>query len=127
MFDAALVRTTFMNPCSGIGYRVCELRSGESELQMYLRRDKTADLNVFVTADSDIISICYDHYQSVSAIAAITMTSRQTTTTTNNNWGNIIDENDTYEDDASVIDSCLWICPKRDITFIGFDRCANDR
>jgi hypothetical protein len=125
MFDAPLVRTTFMNLCSGISYRVCELRSGESQLQTYFRRDKTADLSVFVTADMN--SICYEHYQSVSDIPATTTTSRQTTTTTNNNWRNIIDENDTNEDGASVIDSCLWICPKRDLTFIGLERCANDR
>lgn len=60
-FDASLIRTVFKSICYEYGYTVRELAHGESELQMYLQRDKDVHLNVFLTNDSDMISICYGH------------------------------------------------------------------
>lgn len=59
--DVSLIRTTFTRLCAEHGYRVHALAHGESELQMYLKRDRSVDLNVLLTRDSDMIPICYDH------------------------------------------------------------------
>lgn len=59
--DVSLIRTTFTRLCAEHGYRVHALAHGESELQMYLTRDRTVSLNILLTRDSDMIPICYDH------------------------------------------------------------------
>lgn len=59
--DVSLIRTAFTRLCAEHGYRVNALDLGESELQMYLRRDRDVDLNVLLTRDSDMLSICYGH------------------------------------------------------------------
>lgn len=59
--DVTVIRATFMRLCAERGYRVHALLHGESELQMYLRRDRNVDLNVLLTRDSDMLSICYNH------------------------------------------------------------------
>lgn len=59
--DVSVIRGTFSRLCADHGYRVHALDHGESELQMYLRRDRDVDLNVLLTRDSDMLSICYDH------------------------------------------------------------------
>lgn len=59
--DVSVIRATFMRLCAERGYRVHALLHGESELQMYLRRDRNVDLNVLLTRDSDMLSICYNH------------------------------------------------------------------
>jgi hypothetical protein len=45
--------------CHLSGYTVKQLLVGEAELMMYLERDKEMDLNIFVTSDTDVISIMY--------------------------------------------------------------------
>lgn len=60
--DVSLVRKLFKEMCiCSSGYEVVQLVYGESELQMYLNRDQLCGLNILVTGDSDMISICYDH------------------------------------------------------------------
>lgn len=59
--DVRLIRTTFTRLCAEHGYRVHALDHGESELQMYLQRDRDVDLNILLTRDSDMLSICYNH------------------------------------------------------------------
>ena len=77
--DMALIRTLYTDRCINQGYRVIALKEGEAELNMYTRRftdrgvlfdtdglplDGTkvpVDLNVFITGDSDFLSICYGH------------------------------------------------------------------
>lgn len=59
--DMSLIRTVFKTLCVGHGYRLHALDHGESELQMYLQRDRTVDLNILLTRDSDMLSICYGH------------------------------------------------------------------
>lgn len=62
--DVSLIRKTFTRLCAEHGYRVHALTHGESELQMYLKRDRSVDLNILFTRDSDMIPICYDHMPS---------------------------------------------------------------
>lgn len=63
--DHSFIRTCFTYLLADHGIDVVQLKDGESELQMYLRRDKTAHLNVFVTDDSDFIAIAYNHQPNV--------------------------------------------------------------
>ncbi|PHT96193.1 hypothetical protein BC332_34881 [Capsicum chinense] len=65
-YDSTLIRSFFMNFCKIEGYNVEDLSFteagyGEAELLMYLNRDKSAELNVYVTRDTDMISICCQH------------------------------------------------------------------
>lgn len=63
--DHSFIRTCFTYLLADHGIDVVQLKDGESELQMYLRRDKSAHLNVFVTDDSDFIAIAYNHQPNV--------------------------------------------------------------
>lgn len=61
-YDVRSARRLFVEKASTIkNSHIVRLESGESELEMYLKRVKTSDLNVFVTADTDMVSICYGH------------------------------------------------------------------
>nr|WDA64584.1 polh/gran [Oryctes rhinoceros nudivirus] len=125
-FDAGLIRLTFKGLCYSYGYTVNELTHGESELQMYLQRDKTVELNVFITNDSDMISICYGHKPTLehrtpnNAVDSIfePQSSNSTTGTT----CPIIDLNCVYNPEkVKVLDSCVWINSGKIITAVGFD------
>lgn len=59
--DNGLIRTTFARLCAEHGYSVHALGHGESELQMYLQRNRDVGLNILLTRDSDMLSICYGH------------------------------------------------------------------
>jgi len=61
--DHGLIRCALMAKCRDHAplYKVVELVYGESELFMYLNRDRSADLNVFLTTDSDCLSVMYGH------------------------------------------------------------------
>jgi hypothetical protein len=120
-FDSKVIRNTFVNLCKTRGFMVHLLKQGESELQMYLNRDQTSQLNAFVTSDSDMLSICYGHvpkYQErevdVSPIEQVMPIKTR----------EIRDNNFKYsvKNKLVVTDSCVWINPKKDaLTFIGFD------
>lgn len=60
-FNAEIIRREYAEGCRRNGMKVIQLHVGEAELQMYLKRDREADLNVFVTDDSDFMSIAYGH------------------------------------------------------------------
>lgn len=135
-FDAGLIRHIFKNLCWEYGYTVNELDHGESELQMYLQRDRTMNLNIFLTNDSDMISICYGHKPiikyinsedktaskelSYETIQSIIETNRFNSTS--NTTHPIINQNHIYKlDNINILDSCLWLNNGKELTAVGFD------
>lgn len=137
-FDASHIRSLFARQCMDIGYNVKMLQHGESELQMYLERDRTYDLNVFVTNDSDLISICYDHRPSIEltsgtqlpALSYKNLNLKYYDANGNrhaNHQKAILDDNLGYADDMYTIkDSCLWInCASKNIQAYGLDFVAD--
>lgn len=123
-FDACLIRTLFKRLCALQHYSVDDLQYGESELQMYLTRDKSKELNVFLTSDSDMISICYGHTPTVEFIddperkfnsQTDTVMPIQTILQTIND-GNFI-----YPSNMKITDSCMWVNCNREGLAIGFD------
>lgn len=114
-FDAGLIRMVFKTICSEYGFTVIELQHGESELQMYLQRDKSVDLNVFLTSDSDMLSICYGHTPSVVDENYSVESQKQDTTSS------IIDQNMIYVSGTKVLDSCVWVNSCKVVTYMGFD------
>lgn len=67
-YDSGLIRNVFKLLCVEVGFVIKELEYGESELMMYLERDRNSELNVFVTADTDMLSILYDHRPTLAII-----------------------------------------------------------
>lgn len=59
--DASLIRTLFIRLCIEAGMFVNHLDQGESELQMHIKHDKEQPLTVYITCDTDLISILYGH------------------------------------------------------------------
>lgn len=62
--DIKMVRGFFIKYCemsNSRNMRVENLKSGESELQMYLNRKRENNVNIFLTSDSDMITILYGH------------------------------------------------------------------
>lgn len=103
--DVGLIRCIFKEACERERYHVEQLAFGEGELQMYLQRDKLSNRNVFLTKDSDMLSILYGHkpnYRTAVTVAPKQYTSMDYET-------NIIDLNDDYAADVEVYDSCVWI------------------
>lgn len=132
-FDAGLIRRVFKTICYEYGYSVNELVHGESELQMYLLRDKTMNLNVFLTNDSDMLSICYGHAPTLKYLETQPTTlsteeclasviDRQNDGPVSNLAPEIIDLNQIYNlSRVDVLDSCVWINSGKTITAVGFD------
>lgn len=60
-FNVGVIRNLYIQMCLAEGYEVRTLDRGESELQMYLRRDQNINLSIFVTSDTDFLSIVYGH------------------------------------------------------------------
>lgn len=114
-FDAGLIRTIFKSICMEHGHSVIELQHGESELQMYLQRDKTMPLNVFLTNDSDMISICYGH-RPISKTGKFTLCENLPP-----KYDYASDANSVYSEPNDIIDSCVWINCSRETVAIGFD------
>lgn len=111
-YDAAMIREIFKGICGEHGYTVIDLRHGESELQMYLQRNREMDVNVFLTNDTDMIPICYDH------IPFISWTDDEYQRGMGDNESGILDFNSSYK----VVDSCLWVnCGTKGIVAIGLD------
>lgn len=113
-YNRQLLRQTFIDCCENAFYEVVQLQEGESELVMYLERDKTVGLNVFVTNDSDMIPICYDHKP--------TLNDTSTTPPLKLLRPIISDDNSTYVNAGDVIDSCMWLrCGNKELIAIGMD------
>lgn len=118
--NVALIRRLFKLYCGMNAYDVMELSKGESELQMYLRRDTNAELNVFLTNDSDMISICYGHTPHIESENQFTPTEH--TIFTDRMYAVSIDDcNQNYPKNVVVRDSCVWVNCGRDVMAIGFD------
>lgn len=101
-FDVDIIRNIFKGKCLMNGMEIVELLEGESELQMYLQRDRSNDLNIFITSDSDMIAITYGHEPiSVKPYEELTFETEEIN-------GRIADVNETYSN-TSVNDSCLWV------------------
>lgn len=115
-FDASRIRSTFKIYCKKEHYNVQELGVGESELQMYLQRDITSPLNIFVTGDSDMVSICYGHEPTVLGDSdEYSIEPRRYT------GHGIVDSNSIYTQGTEVLDSCMWVNTGKYKTAIGFD------
>lgn len=122
-FNDSIIKSTFVELCVEFKYNVVRLVDGESELQMYLLRDKTTDLNVFISSDSDLFSICCSHEPIVEnenfdkhvgfTSDCLKVSDLQTK--------NYVDLNYEYLDDVVVKDSCVWFSCKKDIQLVGFD------
>lgn len=111
-YDATLIREIFKGICAKHGYSVIDLRHGESELQMYLQRKKDMDLNVFLTNDTDMIPICYNHMPTIS------WTDDDINCAIDVNESGITNFNSSYR----IVDSCLWInCGTKEIIAVGMD------
>lgn len=64
--DANLVRVLFVNGCVNAGMSVNNLVYGESELQMHMKHNKEQSLIVYITCDTDLLSILYGHKPTIS-------------------------------------------------------------
>lgn len=110
-----LLRQKFQDYCTNFGFRVEALLEGEAELQMYLQRDKTANLNILVTDDSDMIAICYNHIPRSSD-------GKFNRYKQSHAASGIMDTNSVYSLTNEVFDSCLWIKNiKTGLVAIGLD------
>lgn len=115
--NVRLAHKYFIQFCEKESYTVVQLEEGESELWMYLNRDKLMNLNVFVTDDSDFISIAYQHQPNVIAKYTTMMQPPKASKA-----NDILNHNYTYTENIKVFDSCLWVkCGKKKIQAIGLD------
>lgn len=116
--DIHLVRRYFKEACKKHEYNLIELDEGEAELEMYLQRDKTSDLNIFVTEDSDMLSICYGHMPDFlkdrnDVCIEVPL---------NFDNPNVIDHNCVYAMSSDVRDSCVWVKQREGVLImIAFD------
>lgn len=116
--DVYLVRRYFKEACKKHEYNLIELDEGEAELEMYLQRDKTSDLNVFITEDSDMLSICYGHMPDFlkdrnDVCIEVPL---------NIDNPNVIDYNCVYAMSSDVHDSCVWVKQREGVLImIAFD------
>lgn len=121
-FDVDMIRNIFKGKCLLNDIEIVELVEGESELQMYLQRDRLSDLNIFVTSDSDMISITYGHEPSTE-LAFDDLRLREGDE--GNDGGRIVDLNANYVMESSssppVRDSCLWVNCSYHTVAIGCD------
>lgn len=116
-FDTELIRNLFKSKCLLNNLKIVELETGESELQMYLQRNRSNDLNVFLTSDSDMIAIVYDHTPVTKSYDLLT--------TRRDNLDmqeRIINENLIYTTECEPVrDSCLWVNCSYKVIAIGCD------
>lgn len=118
-FDAGVIRRLFGSQCTANGMRMVWLDEGESEIQMYLNRNRENDLNVFVSADSDIIPIMYGHRVTVDGDAKTDWAMQPSNATTT--YRRIKDYNRVYVDGEGIRDSCLWIRCGSNVEAYGMD------
>lgn len=138
--DVSTIRRVFKNLCESFGYKVVQLEYGESELQMYIRRDVLAKLNVFLTEDSDMLSILYGHrctyydarsesyvnFDRLNLVSVDEDRAMDPETLIDGRCDRIDDLNDTYEKNEAITvrDSCVWVRAdraNRPLTVLGFD------
>lgn len=134
--NADIIRATFKEICNNTGYSIIEMDCGEAELVMYLQRDQTIDLNVFITCDSDMASICYGHKPKMyyldepnkqlpdNKYSYARLPNNQFVR--NSNGDIVVDGNCDYCPNADnrryrVVDSCLWMNCLKTVECIGCD------
>lgn len=115
------IRTYFKRLCSENKYTVVQLEDGESELHMYLKRDRHSCLNVFLTRDSDMLSILYAHKPTIvqkqdTALECLNFNTFEHDKSTSE----IEDQNDYYNSgDWLITDSCVWALCDMQKTILG--------
>lgn len=125
LFDKRNTCEIFKNICLENGIKVTELEYGEAEIQMYLKRDQTNSLNIFLTADSDMIPILYNHKPKVfNRETNIIQKYKTFKYRPDENFRNFFfkSKNKIYTNQDNVIlDSCLWVNCRKIISVIGCD------
>lgn len=117
--DCRLVRNEFMMLCAGLkNCKVVALSEGEAELEMYLQRNRDSNLNVFITTDTDMYSICYGHTPKI-----VSPTSQQQTTSGNLDseeidYGNNEELDKVIDHNSSYIDNTLVNCKPNSNIFL---------
>jgi len=122
-YKKSLLVDIFVNLCQKNipNCKIEQLLVGESELQMYKNRDISSDVNLFITGDTDMVSIMYGHR---SKCTNFNLSDIQTN---HHLYGEgIVDLNFTYPyallQCNGVSDSCVWLKDIKDNRqFIGFD------
>lgn len=134
-FDASLIRTLFIRLCVEAGMSVNHLEHGESELQMHMNHNQDIPLTVYITCDTDLISILYGHKPKVNEqpVEFRKYTSDDKTQTgiadcpyiiINDRPNKFQDSNLIYAKDANykITDSIVWLnCVKDTIVMYGMD------
>ncbi|WBR61457.1 hypothetical protein [Drosophila suzukii associated hytrosavirus 1] len=122
-FDTDLIRNLFKSKCFLNNVIVHELVNGESELQMYLKRDRSNNLNVFLTSDSDMIAILYSHTPTITDKYGNNIKySDLEFKVDNENFQRISNNNQVYsQKNIKIKDSCLWINCSYQVIAIGCD------
>lgn len=132
--NTSLIRTLFMRLCMNAGMIVNNLTYGESELQMHIKHNKEQPLSIYITSDSDLISILYGHKPNINGknveFRSKIYSDDQIDIA---NCSNIVinDQNDVFQDsnliyvnsdDFKVTNSIAWVnCNKDVITIYGMD------
>lgn len=142
-FDITSARKNFIQLCRQINNcKIVQLDIGEAELQMYKNRNVNIELNVFVTADTDMLSICYGHKSTISekllelkGEITLSQSNRNGLANTENidlpmllsetktrTVTPMFDDNFNYSEKYNVVDSCVWLrIAKWKLHLIGFD------
>lgn len=133
--DTNLTRTLFIRLCIEGGMFVNHLDQGESELQMHMKHNRERPLTVYITCDTDLISILYGHQPIINEKRIdfrkyVTDDKTQVDVadcpyvTVNDKPNKFQDSNLIYVNDAKykIVDSIVWLnCVKDTIVMYGMD------
>lgn len=122
-YDEKVLRAMFMDLCTHNGMKVVALDEGESELMMFLQRDRTTNLNMFMTCDSDMLSIMYGHKPTIACDGSChSGPTSGDFEAAGNNCYEILDRSLVYTEEFAprVTDSAVWYHFNKEI-FIGMD------
>lgn len=104
--DIPFIRETFISilkPKYTIVYA-----NGEAELEMYLKRDSSVETNLFITGDSDIIPITYNHEPKIED-SSFEKYYKENKIKLSNDWRQAYTYLTPYKQDLKITDSCIWI------------------
>lgn len=134
--DASLIRNIFTKMCEGAGMFVENLEYGESELQMHIKRNQERELIVYITCDTDLISILYGHKPKVNDKSVEFRKNMNfyndnqfdivsCSLVTSNSEPNIFQDSNfvyKFDDCQQIKDSIVWLnCSKDTIILYGMD------
>lgn len=132
-FNKDVARSEFKERLKNQGFQINQLISGESELIMYHDRNignDLTELNVFVTNDSDMFSICYNHYPKIKNEFDVEILDFDFSKLEEFNSieecihisQRLNDLNSNYSSNLKVYDSCVWVSTNSgNIRVIGMD------